>query len=107
MSAVQSAVATALSASTSTAIGDLDRAIAEIDSFRADLGSKMNRLEYTVDNLTNVSINTSESRSRILDTNYAQESSELSRTQIIQQAGTAVLAQANVDQQSVLKLLQG
>jgi len=107
MSAVASAVAAALSASTSTAIGDLDRAIAEIDSFRADLGSKMNRLEYTVDNLTNISINTAESRSRILDTDYAAASSELSRTQIIQQAATAVLAQANVDQQSVLKLLQG
>ncbi len=107
MSAVQSAVGTSLSASWTTAIGDLDRAIAEIDSFRADLGSKMNRLEYTVDNLNNVSINTSESRSRILDANYAAESSELSRTQIIQQAATAVLAQANVDQQSVLKMLQG
>jgi flagellin len=56
--------------------------------------------------LTNVSLNTSESRSRILDADYAKASSELARTQIIQQAATAVLAQANMDQQSVLKLLQ-
>lgn len=106
MSAVQSAVANALTASSATAMGDLDRAIAEVDTFRADLGAKINRLTYTIDNLTNVSINTSDSRSRILDTDYAKASSELSRTQIIQQAATAVLAQANVDQQSVLKLLQ-
>jgi flagellin len=54
-----------------------------------------------------VSINTAASRSRILDTDYAKASSELSRTQIIQQAATAILAQANTDQQSVMKLLQG
>jgi flagellin len=67
----------------------------------------MNRLTYAGDNLTNISRNTSESRSRILDADYAKASSELARTQIIQQAATAVLAQANMDQQSVLKLLQG
>jgi len=66
----------------------------------------INRLTYAADNLTNVSQNTTASRSRILDTDYAKASSELSRTQIIQQAATAVLAQANVDQQTVLKLLQ-
>ncbi|NBQ87248.1 MAG: flagellin FliC, partial [Betaproteobacteria bacterium] len=78
-----------------------------IADFRSDLGAKINRLEHTVDNLNNVSINTSESRSRILDADYAKASSELARTQIIQQAATSVLAQANVNQQSVLKLLQG
>jgi flagellin len=67
----------------------------------------MNRLTYAGDNLTNISRNTTESRSRILDADYAKASSELARTQIIQQAATAVLAQANMDQQSVLKLLQG
>jgi flagellin len=67
----------------------------------------VNRLTYAGDNLTNVSQNTSESRSRILDADYAKASSELARTQIIQQAATSVLAQANMDQQSVLKLLQG
>ncbi len=90
-----------------TAIGRLDAAIAAVDAQRSTFGATMNRLTFTVDNLTNVSQNTTESRSRILDTDYAKASGELSRTQIIQQAATAVLAQANIDQQSVLKLLQG
>jgi flagellin len=84
-----------------------DRAIASVDVFRADLGAKINRLNFAVDNLTNISINTSASRSRIQDADFAKASSELARTQIIQQAATSVLAQANTDQQSVLKLLQG
>lgn len=90
-----------------TALDKLDNAIAEVDAFRADLGAKINRLNYAADNLANISINTSASRSRIEDADYAKASSELARTQIIQQAATAVLAQANTDQQSVLKLLQG
>ena len=77
-----------------------------INDERATFGAVINRLNYAGDNLTNVSLNTSESRSRILDADYAKASSELARTQIIQQAATAVLAQANMDQQSVLKLLQ-
>lgn len=90
-----------------SALNTLDSAISTVDSFRATLGATINRLTYAADNLASVSLNTSESRSRILDTDYAKAASELSRTQIIQQAATAVLAQANVDQQSVLKLLQG
>jgi flagellin len=89
-----------------TALGTVDAALKTIDTFRATLGAKINRLTYAADNLTNISQNTSASRSRILDTDFAKASSELSRTQIIQQAATAVLAQANTDQQSVLKLLQ-
>jgi len=104
---VAAAISAALSISDSTALTKMDSAISAIDSFRTDLGAKINRLEYTVDNLTNISNNTSQSRSRILDADYAKASSELARTQIIQQAATSVLAQANVDQQSVLKLLQG
>jgi len=88
-------------------IGLMDLAIQDIDNFRADMGAKINRLEYTTDNLMNISINTSASRSRILDTDYARAASELARTQIIQQAATAILSQANTEQQSVLKLLQG
>lgn len=91
----------------SSALKKIDDAMAYVDEFRADLGSKINRLTYAVDNLTNVSQNTSESRSRILDADYAKASSELARTQIIQQAATAMLAQANQQPQSVLKLLQG
>jgi len=107
ITALGSAVASNVTVAASGTIALMDSAIAGVDDFRSDLGSKINRLEYTVDNLTNISINTSASRSRILDADYAAASSELARTQIIQQAATAVLAQANVDQQSVLKLLQG
>lgn len=90
-----------------SALASIDEGIAAIDGYRASLGANMNRLTYAADNLTNISTNSSAARSRILDTDYAKAASELSRTQIIQQAATAVLAQANVDQQSVLKLLQG
>lgn len=85
----------------------IDEAITTIDNWRAEYGAKMNRLTYAADNISNVLLNTTESRSRILDADYAKASSELARTQIIQQAATAVLAQANTDQQSILKLLQG
>lgn len=94
-------------ADSNNAIGQIDNAINALNDERAFFGATMNRLTYAGDNLTNISRNTSESRSRILDADYAKASSELARTQIIQQAATAVLAQANMDQQSVLKLLQG
>ncbi len=90
-----------------TALARLDRALERVNAERALYGAVVNRLTYAGDNLENVSLNTSDSRSRILDADYAAASSELSRTQIIQQAATAVLAQANIDQQAVLKLLQG
>jgi flagellin len=89
-----------------TAIEVIGRALDEIDSYRATLGAKINRLNYAADNLANVSINASESRSRILDTDYAQATTELAKTQIIQQAATAMLAQANQAPQSVLSLLR-
>ena len=85
---------------------ELDAAIAYVDSFRSDLGAKINRLTYAADNLTNISTNTSASRSRIMDTDYAEATTELARTQIIQQAATAMLAQANQQPQSVLSLLR-
>lgn len=90
-----------------SAMLSIDTAITSIDNWRAEYGAKINRLTYASDNISNVLLNTTESRSRILDADYAKASSELSRTQIIQQAATAVLAQANTDQQTVLKLLQG
>jgi len=95
-----------VSASSATAIADLDISIAGLNDQRAEFGSMMNRLEYTVDNLQNIAQNTSASRSRILDADYAAESTELARTQIIQQAATAMLAQANQSSQSVLSLLK-
>ena len=89
-----------------TTISNLDTAICAIDSYRSTLGASINRLNYAADNLQNVSANTSASRSRILDTDYAQATTELARTQIIQQAATAMLAQANQQPQSVLSLLR-
>jgi flagellin len=89
------------------AIGGLDAALTKVNEARAEIGAVINRLNYAVDNMTNVSMNTSESRSRILDTDYAKASAELARTQIISQAATAMLAQANQQPQAVLQLLQG
>tara|TARA_B100000886_G_scaffold13094_1_gene8478 strand:- start:237 stop:1079 length:843 start_codon:yes stop_codon:yes gene_type:complete len=89
-----------------TAIGIVDVGITNVNTRRAALGAAINRLEYAVDNLSNVSANTSASRSRILDADYASETTELARTQIIQQAATAMLSQANQQAQSVLALLQ-
>jgi flagellin len=73
----------------------LDTAIAAVNTERATMGAKMNQLEYAVDNLLNVKVNAEASRSRIEDTDYAEATTELARTQIIQQAATAMLAQAN------------
>ena len=87
-------------------IDAVDTGISRINTSRANLGASINRLTYAADNLSNVSQNTSASRSRILDTDYAKASSELARTQIIAQASTAMLAQANQSQQSVLALLK-
>jgi flagellin len=89
-----------------TALATLDTAIADIDTLRAEMGAWMNRLTYAADNLTSISTNTAASRSRIQDADYAAASTELARTQIIQQAATAMLAQANQQPQSVLSLLQ-
>jgi flagellin len=83
-----------------------DLAIEAVSTQRATFGAVSNRLEHAIDNLTNVSTQTAASRSRILDTDYAAATSELARTQIIQQAGTAMLAQANQLPQTVLALLQ-
>ena len=93
-------------ASAAEALAALDTAVTGIDEQRAVYGAVMNRLQYTMDNLRNVSMNQQQSRSRIQDADYAKETSELARTQIIQQAATAMLSQANTLQQTVLQLLQ-
>ena len=92
--------------SQSTTLSYIDTAITRVNSHRATLGAMVNRLEFAVDNLNNISTNTSISRSRIMDTDYAEETSKLARTQIIQQAAIAVLAQANQHQKMVLSLLE-
>ena len=97
--------ASAITQGTSAVVA-LDTAITAVNSQRATFGAAMNQLTYAVDNLSNVKVNAEASRSRIMDANYAEETSELARTQIISQAGTAMLAQANQLPQTVLSLLQ-
>jgi len=87
-------------------VAELDSLITTVAAGRAKYGAYINRLEYAADNLMNVAQNTDASRSRIEDADYASETSELARTQIISQASTAMLAQANQSKQSVLALLQ-
>ncbi|MGG5873050.1 flagellin [Pseudomonas peli] len=88
-----------------SALGIVNGAISNIDSQRAQLGAVQNRFENTISNLQNISENASAARSRIRDTDYAAETSELTKNQILQQAGTAILAQANQLPQAVLSLL--
>ena len=90
----------------SKSIVELDVVIGDVSSQRATFGAVSNRLTHAIDNLTNVKTNAEASRSRILDTDYAAATTEMARTQIIQQAGTAMLAQANALPQTVLALLQ-
>jgi flagellin len=89
-----------------TALTTLTSAINKVNAKRAEFGSTVNRLGYAIDNLSNVALNAEASRSRVQDADYGQETSELARTQIIQQAGTAMLAQANALPQTVLALLK-
>ena len=85
----------------------LDEAMDKINGTRASMGAVMNRLQYAMDNMSNVSMNQEASRSQIQDADYAKASTEMAKSQIMQQAATAVLAQANMSQQTVLQLLQG
>jgi flagellin len=89
-----------------TALAAIDTAIAGVDSQRATVGAAINTLEFAVDNLANASQNTQAARSRISDADYAAETTELARTQIIAQAATAMLSQANQQAQGVLALLK-
>lgn len=91
----------------SAALLAIDTAIEAVDDKRADLGAIQNRFQSTIRNLTNVSENVSAARSRIRDTDFAAETSSLTRLQIIQQASTTVLSQANQRPQAALSLLQG
>nr|WP_315228487.1 flagellin [uncultured Limnohabitans sp.] len=88
-------------------LAKLDEAMDKVNQTRATMGAVMNRLDHVINNLTNVSMNLSASRSQIEDADYASASTELAKNQIMQQAATAVLAQANTSQQSVMKLLGG
>jgi flagellin len=101
-----SAATIATAAGATTAISNLDLALTALNSQRSTIGAMVNRLTHAVDNLTNVAQNAADSRSKVEDTDYAAATSELARTQIIAQAATAILAQANQQPQSVLSLLK-
>ncbi|EES1185690.1 flagellin FliC, partial [Escherichia coli] len=94
-------------ATTADPLKALDEAISSIDKFRSSLGAVQNRLDSAVTNLNNTTTNLSEAQSRIQDADYATEVSNMSKAQIIQQAGNSVLAKANQVPQQVLSLLQG
>ncbi|WP_404936123.1 flagellin [Pseudoalteromonas sp. SR44-2] len=87
------------------ALSVIDGALAQIDSQRADLGAVQNRFGHTISNLANISENVSASRSRIQDTDFATETAEMTKNQILQQAGTSILSQANQLPQTALSLL--
>jgi len=88
------------------AIGIIDKALEQVNSTRADLGAANNRLDFTVSNLSNISEKTAASRSRIMDADFASETANLSRSQVLQQAASAMLAQSNARPQQVLSLLR-
>jgi flagellin len=94
-------------AGSANAIATIDSALANINSSRANLGAVQNRFSSVVSNLATTSENLTASRSRILDADFAAETANLTRAQILQQAGTAMLAQANSLPQNVLSLLRG
>ena len=109
-SASQSAVAAIdikSSAGATIAIATIDRALEQINAQRAELGAISNRLDHTISNLGNVVINTEASQSRIQDADFAKVTGDLTKSQIMSQAATAMLAQANASKQGVLSLLQG
>jgi len=88
------------------ALNVIDESLQAINTQRATIGAGINRMEYAVDNLSNISANATQSRSTIIDTDYAITTTQLAKTQIIQQAATAMLAQANQQPQQVMQLLK-
>jgi len=90
----------------SSAIANIDNALSALNANRSAIGAGVNRLEHAINNLTNIAQNTTDARSRVADTDYSKATSDLARQQIIQQAGTAMLAQANQQPASVLALLR-
>jgi len=95
------------SANSQSAIEVIDAALSQIDSARAGLGAVQNRFSHTISNLANVQENVSASRSRIQDTDFAMETAQMTKNQILQQAGTSILSQANQIPQAAISLLGG
>ena len=94
-------------ATANTGTGLIDTAIRDVNIQRSKLGAVSNRLNHTVNNLTNISSNLSAAKGGIEDADFALETTNLAKNQILQQASTAMLAQANASKQNVLSLLQG
>lgn len=101
-----SALSVALAVDASSAITTIDAALNTINEQRATIGASINQLAYAADNMTNISANVTQSRSTIMDTDYALATTQLAKTQILQQASTAMLAQANQQAQGVMALLK-
>ena len=93
-------------ANANSAVAAVTTALATVNTGRSEMGATMNRLQYAADNLANVARNATESRGRVMDADYAKETTELARMQIIAQAGTAMLVQANQMNKTVLSLLR-
>ena len=94
-------------ATSQAALSALDTAIDKVSSFRASFGAYENRLDAVINNLTTLQVNTDAARSRIEDADFAQETTKMTKAQILSQAATSMLAQANASKQSLLQLLQG
>ncbi|WP_019026997.1 flagellin [Colwellia piezophila] len=107
LSAVSSIDVSGLASNAQNAIATIDAALATIDGSRADLGAVQNRFSHTIANLANIQENVSASRSRIQDTDFAVETAQMTKNQILQQAGTSILAQANQIPQAAISLLGG
>lgn len=101
-----SSLSVSTAAGASNALTTIDNALDTINTTRANLGATINRLAYAADNLTNIAANVTQSRSTIMDTDYAQATTQLAKTQILQQASTAMLAQANQQAQGIMTLLK-
>ena len=101
-----SGLSIATSNGASSALKTLDNAIDTVNSIRGDLGAIQNRLSYTTNNLSSIVTNTEGAKGRIMDADFAVETSKLAKTQILSQAATSMLAQANQSKQSLLALLQ-
>ena len=106
LSDLASGTAVDTSANAGTALGNIDTMLGNVNTTRAKLGAAQSRLESTVNNLTSAVTNLSDARSRIEDADFSQESTNLAKAQILSQASTAMLAQANQSQQGVLSLLK-
>ncbi|MBE0494749.1 MAG: flagellin FliC, partial [Thiomicrospira sp.] len=106
LTAIQAGIDITTVENASAAISQIDKNLGSIKTVRANWGAMQNRLDYTVSNLANVNENMAAARSQIQDADFARESANLARIQVLQQAGMAMLGQANQQSQNVLSLVR-